>query len=230
MHLHEVQPGLQTFLKTVGCAERDADRLQDPRVEWITREVLLVQLYRAVNFAEHECDVAEGARQEIESGVDFAHALRVRLRSRPIPLNASLETGPRVICPGEFRVEPDGVVQRIENSPALVPRWRSLQDFLAEVRAREACPCQRIVGLDVDRLLVELGSFFDIAQGPACLEVISLQNEVVRADIGLPVHCPMAIPQRDAQGLSNLLCNLVLYLENVDEVAVVGLGPQMRSV
>src|SRR5207302_1207499 len=36
--------------------------------------------------------------------------------------------------------------------------------------------------------------------------------------------------ERGAQGLSNLLCNLVLYLENVDEVAVVGLGPQMHSV
>src|SRR5205807_1731458 len=204
MQLHEPQLILQAQLKPVGGAQRHAERVEHIWVERISSKRLLVQFYGPVDLPEDECAVPEGAWQQFRSGVYLADALVTCLRGVPIPGDVHLECGSRVVRVDEVWVEPDGAVQRIENSRVLLLRWRSPPGLLDEVRVRQACPPQRVLRIAVDCPFVELSSPLDIAQRTACLEVPSLQKEIVRLNIGLSIYGPVAVPQGHSQGLGNL--------------------------
>ena len=154
MQLHEPQPGFQTLFKEFGSAKCDAERVHRVCVERVSHEADSIRLHGAVELPEHERDVAERAGQQIGSGFQFADAFRVRLGSRPIPGNVRLERSSRVIRKDEVRVVPDRAVQRIENPPVLLLRWRSLQNLLGQICVRQACPRLRVVRIEADGLCV----------------------------------------------------------------------------
>ena len=227
----EPQPGFQTLFKEFGSAKCDAERVHRVCVERVSHEADSIRLHGAVDLPEHERDVAERAGQQIGSGFEFADAFRVRLGSRPIPGNVRLERSSRVIRKDEVRVVPDRAVQRIENPPVLLLRWRSLQQ---SPRSDMRAP-----GVPTPPRSQNRGRW------PVCIAAWPFPHwagSFVLRGIFPPE--PGCTPRGRAAGLQSasrftraacrawetLTGNFVLYLEDVRQVPVVILGPQVDAV
>jgi hypothetical protein len=199
--------------------------------QWVELDRTLGQTDRFLEAALAGGDAGRSKDGLCAPGLELQGPLVGGVRSRPVPVVGQSDPAQRRVRLGQVRIEREGSLDLPAREPTADVEGDVTPVRLVMVGLRQAHPCACVGGVEPQGPLVIGDGLLQALTVPTSGEVSPLQEEAV--GLGVPggrERGRAASQQRHLQGPRHRACDLVLDPEDVVQLAIIGLRPQVKAI